>query len=240
MPELADLPPGWCWTTLGMIAEITHGIIKGRNRLRPPPMRTVAYLRYANVRRNSLDLAEVKTILADEEKIGACRLQKGDLLFTELGERDDLGRCCVWSDEIDECIHQNHVFRARVCPHLLDPKFVSFHGNLFGQKWFASTGKQTTGLATISKADLCRLPVPLAPLNEQKRIVARIEELFAHVDAGVSALKRVATNLERYRASILQAAITGNLTKAWRVRHHGSPQSIGKRRSSMSGSTLRF
>ena len=228
-PKLADLPLGWCWTILGTIAEITHGIIKGRNRLRPPPMRPVHYLRYANVRRNSLDLEEVKTILADDEKIEACRLQKGDLLFTELGERDNLGRCCVWNDEIEECIHQNHVFRARVCLHLLDPKFISLHGNLFGQRWFNSTGKQTTGLATISKADLSRLPVPLAPLNEQRRIVVKIEELFSHLDAGVSALKRVKENLERYRASVLQAAITGKLTKAWRAKHSDTASELLQR-----------
>ena len=52
-PELSDLPPGWCWTALGMIAEITHGIIKGRNRLRPPPMRPVAYLRGLMSKRRS-------------------------------------------------------------------------------------------------------------------------------------------------------------------------------------------
>ena len=165
--SLPPLPPGWCWTTLGAIAEITHGIIKGRIRLRPAPMRSVAYLRLANVRRNRLDLQEIKSILADEAKIEACRLQNGDVLFTEVGERDDLGRCCVWKDEIDECIHQNHVFRARVCLRLVEPRFISFHGNFFGQKWFTKNGKQTTGLATISKSDLSRLPVPLARLNEQ-------------------------------------------------------------------------
>ena len=131
--DTEDLPPGWCWTTLGAIADISHGIIKGRNRLRPPPMRPVAYLRLANVRRNRLDLREIKTILADESKIEACRLRKGDLLFTEVGERDDLGRACVWNGEIEECIHQNHVFRARVYLDLVEPKFISFHGNVFGR-----------------------------------------------------------------------------------------------------------
>src|SRR6266853_831129 len=103
---MPNLPPGWCWTTLGAIAEIAHGIIKGRKRRRPAPMRPVAYLRLANVQRSRLDLREIRTILADEAKIEVLRLQKGDILFTEAGERGDLGRGSVWNDEIEECIHQ--------------------------------------------------------------------------------------------------------------------------------------
>ena len=96
---------------------------------------------------------------------------------------------------------------------------MSYHGNYFGQDWFTKTGKQTTNLASINKGVLSRFPVPLAPINEQRRIVAKIEELFSDLDAGVAALERVRANLKRYRAAVLKAAVEGKLTEDWRGQH---------------------
>ena len=59
--------------------------------------------------------------------------------------------------------------------------------------------------------------MPFAPLNEQRRIVAKIEELFSDLDAGVAALKRAKANLKRYRAAVLKAAVEGKLTEEWRA-----------------------
>lgn len=219
LTEFPKLPTGWCWVALSTFAKIDGGITKDQKRQRTGTMREVPYLRVANVQRGFLDLNDIKTILADDSEIEALRLRKGDILFTEGGDRDKLGRGYVWNEEIEECIHQNHIFRARPVSSIADPKFVSFHGNSFGQKWFSRTGKQTTNLASINKGVLSRFPVPLAPLNEQRRIVAKIEELFSDLDAGVAALKRAKANLKRYRASVLKAAVEGKLTEAWRAEH---------------------
>jgi len=66
------------------------------------------------------------------------------------------------------------------------------------------------------------MQIRVAPLNEQRRIVAKIEELFSNLDAGVAALERIRANLKRYRAAVLKAAVEGKLTAAWRAKH---PQS---------------
>ena len=216
---LPALPAGWCWVRLSAIAKIDGGITKDQNRHRTSTMREVPYLRVANVQRGYLDLHEIKTIFADASEVEGLRLQKGDILFTEGGDRDKLGRGWVWNEEIEDCIHQNHIFRARPIQSIAESKFISFHGNFFGQKWFVRTGKQTTNLASINKGVLSRFPVPLAPLNEQGRIVAKIEELFSGLDAGVAALKRAKANLKRYRAAVLKAAVEGKLTEEWRVKH---------------------
>jgi type I restriction enzyme S subunit len=63
------------------------------------------------------------------------------------------------------------------------------------------------------------LELPLPPLPEQRRIVARIEELFSRLDAGVAALRHAKAQLQRYRQSVLAAAVTGQLTQAWREQH---------------------
>jgi type I restriction enzyme S subunit len=224
--SLPALPSGWCWTTLETIANIEGGITKDQKRQRTGTMREVPYLRVANVQRGFLDLREIKTILADEEEIQTLRLEKGDILFTEGGDRDKLGRGWVWNGEIDECIHQNHIFRARPVAPLFEPKYVSYHGNFFGQQWFTKTGKQTTNLASINKGVLRRFPVPLAPLQEQRRILAKIEELFSDFDAGVATLQRARAKVQRYRAAVLQATVEGRLTEDWRAKHpHAEPAS---------------
>ncbi len=72
------------------------------------------------------------------------------------------------------------------------------------------------GQRRVPKAWLKDSTLPLAPLPEQRRIVAKIESLFAKMDAGVAALKRAEANLKRYRASVLKAAVEGRLTEQWR------------------------
>lgn len=172
-------------------------------------MREVPYLRVANVQRGYLDLSEIKTIWAERTEIEALRLRQGDILFTEGGDRDKLGQCWVWNEEIEDCIHQNHAFRARVLVPFVEPKFISFHGNFFGQQWFTRTGKQTTNLTSINKGVLSRFPIPLPPMNEQRRLVAEIEELLSDVDAGIKALERAGANLKRLPHSILKRAFEG-------------------------------
>ncbi len=63
------------------------------------------------------------------------------------------------------------------------------------------------------------LIVPIAPLDEQHRIVAAIEQQFTRLDAGIAALRRAQTKLKRYRAAVLKAAVEGKLTETWRTQH---------------------
>ncbi len=83
-----------------------------------------------------------------------------------------------------------------------------------------SLAKATAGQFNIG-VGMCRrlLPLPMAPTNEQHRIVAKIEELFSDLDTGVAALKRAKANLKRYRAAVLKAAVEGQLTAEWRAKH---------------------
>jgi len=81
-----------------------------------------------------------------------------------------------------------------------------------------SLGTGTTFKA-ISGGILRELRIPIAPLNEQKRIVAEIEKQFSRLDEAVTNLNRVDANLKRYKASVLKAAVEGKLTEQWRKEH---------------------
>ena len=206
-----ELPEGWCWTTLDSIAEVKGGLAKGQTRRVGSLLMEVPYLRVANVQRGRLDLSSVKTIEATEEEIAELLLVPGDVLLNEGGDRDKLGRGWVWNGELPTCIHQNHVFRARLFLGCVLPKFVSCYANSQGQAYFQSQGKQTTNLASISLSKLRRLPVAVPPTREQERILAEVEQLLSVADESSLWLASAKERCHRLRQSILKWAFEGKL-----------------------------
>ena len=205
---LPELPEGWVWARLESIAALKGGITVDSKR-QDPTARAVPYLRVANVQRGYLDLSEVKTINAPAADIEELRLQQGDILFNEGGDRDKLGRGWIWEGQLPDCIHQNHVFRARLASSDILPKLMSWWGNSFGKDYFQREGKQTTNLASINLTKLRGFPVPLPPLAEQHRIVAEVDRrlsIVREVEAEVNAnLKRA----QALRQAVLARAFTG-------------------------------
>ena len=208
---LHELPRSWAWATLDMIADNCGGITKGQKHSASKQLREVPYLRVANVQRGYLDLSEIKTIPATERDLEDLRLMPGDILFNEGGDRDKLGRGWVWNGEIPNCIHQNHVFRARLFLKDVQPKFVSYHGNSFGQLWFLRTGKQSVNLASINLTVLRKFPVPLPPAAEQVEIVAEVDRRLSVADAAGVQVAHALQRAARLRQSILKRAFEGRL-----------------------------
>lgn len=209
--NLPQVPKGWCWATLETVTDVVGGVTKDQKKENRVGMRNVQYLRVANVQRGFLDLSEIKSLAASEQDIAQLRLMAGDLLFTEGGDRDKLGRGWVWSDEIGECIHQNHIFRARLLSHDIQAKFISHHANTFGRDWFAKAGKQTTNLASINLRVLRRFPVPIPSPSEQTKIVAILDESLSLIAAAGQAIEHGLKRAARLRQSILKDAFEGRL-----------------------------
>jgi type I restriction enzyme S subunit len=209
-----ELP--WPVACLEEICAISSGITKGR---KPPnePLFEVSYMAVANVQDGRLNLDLVKKIQASASEIERYRLLRGDLLLTEGGDPDKLGRGTTWNDEIIPCIHQNHIFRVRVNSPLVDMSFLSrLVASPVGKAYFLSKAKQTTGIASINLTQLRSFPVPLPPLNEQRRIAAKLDTTLAAVEACRQRLDGVATILKRFRQAVLAAATSGELTREWR------------------------
>lgn len=207
---LPSLPKTWLWVRLDSLASLKGGITKDAKR-KINNGRRVPYLRVANVQRGFLDLSEIKEIEASEEVISDLRLRQGDILFNEGGDRDKLGRGWIWQEELHECIHQNHVFRARLYSNEISNKFVSWFGNTFGQTYFLREGKQTTNLASINLTKLSAFPVPLPPIEEQKIVVMKIENCLSIADETNTILDQNIKRADRLRQSILKLAFEGKL-----------------------------
>lgn len=175
---------------LGDFAEIVSGVTKGR-KLAGKKTREVPYLAVANVQDRSLNLSAVKTIEATEEEIGRFRLQESDLILTEGGDPDKLGRGTLWHNEISECIHQNHIFRVRLKHDDLQPLFLNWLvGSKRGKQYFLRSAKQTTGIASINMTQLRGFPLLIPPRTVQSTFADRIANIERLVEAGQEHLDR--------------------------------------------------
>ena len=193
--------------SLEQIAEVVSGVAKGRKFNGRMPVE-VSYLRVANVQAGHLDLSEIKTIQALPEEVEELALRKGDVLLTEGGDFDKLGRGAMLEQELPNCIHQNHVFRVRVEQSKLNPVyFAKFLLTGEARGYFLGCAKRTTNLASINMTQLRALPVLLPPLTLQKEFAARVSEIRA-MQAEQAASRR---RLEHLFQSLLHRAFQGEL-----------------------------
>jgi len=228
-PEAGAASRRWSVVSLDELCEITSGITKGR---KPPvePLREVPYMAVINVQDGRLNLETVKTILASSSEIERYQLLPGDLLLTEGGDPDKLGRGTVWNAEIEVCIHQNHIFKVRAASPFIDIGYLSrLVASPDGKAYFLSKAKQTTGIASINLTQLRSFPVHFPPLNEQRRIAAKLDTTLAAVEACRQRLDGVAAILKRFRQAVLAAATSGELTREWREERGGTIDSWSKK-----------
>lgn len=171
----ANNPRAWPENkSLGEAADIVSGVTKGRS-LQGKSTREVPYLAVVNVQDRFLNMSVVKTIEATEAEIQQFKLLPDDLLLTEGGDPDKLGRGTLWNGELPECIHQNHVFRVRLKSPDLHPLFLNWLvGSSRGKRYFLRSAKQTTGIASINMTQLRGFPLLIPPINLQREFVSRV------------------------------------------------------------------
>lgn len=165
---------------LGQLAEVVSGLTKGR-KLGDQATHTVPYLAVANVQSGHLRLDAVKEIEATETEIERYRLRVGDLVMTEGGDPDKLGRGTLWQDELPLCLHQNHIFRVRVQSDSgVEPQYLAaFIAAPAARSYFLRSAKQTTGIASINMTQLRGLPVVVPSLQSQRRFIGHLERAAA-------------------------------------------------------------
>jgi type I restriction enzyme, S subunit len=177
-----DAPVGWVWRNLGSILNITGGVTLGR-KLAGRKLVSMPYLRVANVQRSYLLLDQIKHVEVPEDEVEKYKLRPNDLLITEGGDWDKVGRTAIWQNEIVDCLHQNHVFRARAPSEEFQVRWAELYLNAAPARYyFAGSSKQTTNLASINMTQLRACAFPIPPLAEQHRIVAKVDELMALCD----------------------------------------------------------
>jgi type I restriction enzyme S subunit len=203
MMPILPVPDGWTWAPLGEIAEVVGGVTKDTKKQSDPALPLVPYLRVANVQRGYIDVSSMAEIRVPESTVTRLQLQPGDVLLNEGGDRDKLGRGWVWEGQIPNCIHQNHVFRARIRNKILHPKLLAWFANECAKGWFEKYGKQTTNLASISLSMIKQLPVPVPPVDEQGRLLDLLEDHLSRLDATVHGFRQAARRANSFEQAAL-------------------------------------
>ncbi|WP_437979401.1 restriction endonuclease subunit S [Sorangium sp. So ce295] len=202
------MPPGWVSVPLGLAAEIRLGRQRSPDKANGPYM--IPYLRAANVTWSGLDLSDVKQMDFKPAEQEVYRLRPGDILMSEAsGSPGEVGKPAIWADEIPGCCFQNTLIRVR--PPQGTTKYLYFQLLYFALSGRFLNDAKGVGIHHLGSERLSKIEVLVAPLVEQSRIVAVIEQYLSDIDAGVASLERVLANLKRYRAAVLKAACEGRL-----------------------------
>ena len=173
-------PKEWKEELLNDIAEIVSGVTKGR-KFNGKKTIYIPYMRVANIQDGHIDLREIKEIEALETDIEKYALRYGDILLTEGGDPDKLGRGSVWRAEVEPCIHQNHIFRVRSDNTKVLPEYLSaLIGSSRGKRYFLRAAKQTTGIASINMTQLKGFPVLLPPITLQDKYIDIVRKYENH------------------------------------------------------------
>ncbi|WP_217913852.1 hypothetical protein [Miltoncostaea marina] len=173
------------------------------------------YLRVANVKAGWIDLSEVKHTAVAPDEIPRFSLREGDLLLTEGGDLDKLGRGAVWSGAIAPCLFQNHVFAVRPRTSRCIPAFLSWATRSSAARdYFQATASRITNIASTNKEKLGRWPVATGEEEELRRRLARADEEWAHATEAWKASSRLVGLLAEYRDSVVHEAVAGKLDVA--------------------------
>jgi type I restriction enzyme S subunit len=147
-------------------------------------------------------------------KLGCTFLKRGDVLIARMP--DPLGRACIFPGDLKEAVTAVDVCIIRTGELGVDNRWLMFATNSPAIRRAIESLQAGTTRKRISRKNLATICFPIPPANEQKRIVAKIEELFTRLDKGVEALEKIKKELKRYRQSVLKSAFEGRLTEQWR------------------------
>ncbi|MEP7340578.1 MAG: restriction endonuclease subunit S [Acidobacteriota bacterium] len=223
--ELPSLPKGWAWC---LPADFCSVVASGSTPTADKMFEgagDVPFIKVYNLTHSGmLDFSVRPTFIGRETHSGAQKrsiAKPGDVLINIVGP--PLGKVSLVPNDFPEWnINQAIVlFRPHkgICNKYLAYAFLT-HSIM---KRLTRLAKATAGQFNIG-VSMCRelFPVPIAPFNEQRRIVEQLDELFSDLDAGVAALERVQQKLVHYRAAVLKAAVEGALTAEWREQQQSS------------------
>ena len=170
-------PMDWPTYHLADMADIVSGITKGR-KTKEQDLIEVPYMAVSNVKDGYIDWTTIKTILATQSEIDQYRLLPDDVLMTEGGDPDKLGRGAIIQKPLENCIHQNHIFRVRLNENMILPVyFAEFLQHQKAKQYFLRCAKQTTGIASINMAQLKGLPTLVPPRALQMDFTNTVEQI---------------------------------------------------------------
>ena len=202
--SICELPRGWRRVA---IKDVADSIQYGHTASAIERMEGPRFLRITDIQDGRVDWSAVPSCDIPKEDIPKYRLSSGDLVFARTGATT--GKSFLIGD-CPEAVFASYLIRVRVSADV-DSRYLSafFQSPDYWRQ--IEGGKRGIRQPNGNGKVLGEIQFPIAPLPEQRRIVAEIEKQFTRLEAGVAALRRVQANFKRYRAAVLKAACGGKL-----------------------------
>jgi len=192
---------------LGELAQIASGVTLGSEPTGGSSIE-LPYLRVANVQNDYFDTSEMKLVRILRSQAKHYSLRVGDLLLTEGGDWDKLGRGAVWDGHIQPCLYQNHLFRVRCDLRQILPEYLAMYtSSTKGRSYFARIAKQTSNLATINSTELKAMQVPVPPLDLQRKLINSIQDCSDSIDKSSKLLAK----MQSIKQGLIEDLLTGRV-----------------------------
>ncbi len=201
-------PAHWKPHRLDEVADVGSGVTLGKDVSGFKSVE-LPYLRVANVQDGYLELSDVKTVRVRVDEVDGFRLEPGDVLMTEGGDIDKLGRGTIWSGQIPVCLHQNHIFRIRTNRKMLVPEFYALVVESdIAKRYFNRVAKRTSNLASTNKTQVRAFSFPVPPTTNEQRDIAAIMHAAKAKAAALVQKERALTELKK---SLMHDLLTGRV-----------------------------
>lgn len=207
---IGGIPSHWQVSKIGRFIKIRSGITLGKTYPQGTELIEMPYLRVANVKAEGFALEDVAKIKVTPEEVEKYALKSGELLMTEGGDRDKLGRGTIWHEEISPCLHQNHVFAVTCDENWLLTEYLAYlTASPVGREYFDLTAKKTTNLASTNSNTIMQFKIPIPPVSEQREIVALLDQKCAAINDLIAEKTELISDLELYKKSLIYEVVTG-------------------------------
>lgn len=210
MTDKHSLPVGWVWTRVGEVClNPQYGWTTSATNAG-----TLHLLRTTDITSGGIDWDSVPFCKKEPPEKEKYLLKDGDMVISRAGS---VGYSHLIKNP-KEAVFASYLIRFRP---LIDEHYLAYF--LKSPSYWGSISEKSLGIAipNVNASKLKQITIPIPPLPEQHHIVAKIEELFTKLDAGVKVLNKVKSQLKRYRQAVLKHAFEGKLTEEWREAHKG-------------------
>lgn len=202
---IGDIPEHWEARRLKTIADVVLGKMLKTSPSKDDQLKP--YLRSANIQWFEANLSDVASMWFSPAEMKQYRVSKNDILVSEGGE---VGRACIWQDELEECYIQNSVHKVTAGAEIL-PLFLLYQFSAFGGKDVFKAIVNRVSIAHLTREKLVAVSFCKPPLEEQRAIIAHINEKCAEISQAISRAEREIELMREYRTRLISDVVTGQV-----------------------------
>jgi type I restriction enzyme S subunit len=202
---IGDIPEHWDARRLKTIAKVVLGKMLKTSPSKDDQLKP--YLRSANIQWFEANLSDVASMWFSPSEMEQYRISKNDILVSEGGE---VGRACIWQDELEECYIQNSVHKVTAGAEVL-PLFLLYQFSAFGSKGAFKAVVNRVSIAHLTREKLVAVFFCKPPIEEQKTILAHIQAKTTEIDQAIIRAQREIELMREYRTRLISDVVTGQV-----------------------------